>query len=189
MTVTVEQQWAWKSGARTPRNVTAEDVVREKEEMEDFLGHLATAEEAAAIVLRDPRKYAAHRAFAPATERDALRHAVEEGVRKAWSAVIQVDVRITEVPNKATGEIDIEVKRVEAPEVRWFHAVPPRVGDTARVYDSLPNIATDPDKEAALSEELAKQARSFAAKVASVTTELARLHRLRRDGGKVNEEK
>jgi hypothetical protein len=182
-TITVEQQWAFKSGARVPGGVHAEDVVREKEQMEDHLGRLATTEEAAEMVLRWPTKYKAHRAFAPATEKEALHEAVVRGVRSAWSSVIQVDVEITEVTNRISGDIEIATRRVDAPEVRWFHAVPARVGDTQRVYDSLPNIAADADKEAALSEDLATQARNFSAKVASVTGELARLHKLRSTAG------
>ena len=178
------QQWAWKSGARTPVGVSAEDVVREKEQMEDHLGRLATAEEAAEMVLRWPTKYRTHRAFAPNTAEKALRNAVVEGVRTAWRSVIQIDIEIREVASKITGDIEIETRRVEAAEVRWYHAVPASVGDKRRVYDSLANIATDADKEAALSEDLAAQARAFAAKVVTVTSELAKLHKLRRDGGK-----
>jgi len=178
-TVSVAQAWAFSKGARVPQGVTADDVVREKEQIEQHLGRLATAEEAAAIVLREPRKYAAHRAFAPRTEREALTWAMEKGVRDAWRSIIRVDVQVTENTTD-TGKVEVISKRIPGQvEIRHFHAVPPRVGDTSRVYDSLESIAADPDKEAVLSEDLATAARTLSSKVATVTAELARLHRLR----------
>jgi len=148
--------YQFKSGAHIPKGVTPQGVMEERDRIEHDYGK-ATIDNSVEAVLAHPEKYPNLRAFAPETEREAMRQAIARGIGYAFRS--------------------LTVKRVtpegkpESRQIRVLHSIKDEDGELT--YKPLEVIRDSPKDCKYLIGQLQKDADDYAAKMRDVLAEIA----------------
>jgi hypothetical protein len=148
--------YQFKSSARIPKGVTPEGIMAERDRIEHDYGK-ATIGNSVEAVLADPGKYPNLRAFAPATQREAMRQAIEQGIRYAYRMVTVQ--RVT------------PAGKTEARQIRVIHSVRDDEGELT--YKPIQVIRQSPGEVKYLIAQLQKDADDYANKMRDVLAEIA----------------
>lgn len=141
----------FRTAARVPHGVTAEQVVAELDDIARRFGR-RSVDAAVKAVLSEPDRYPALRAFGPEDAETAFRDAIREGVEYAARVVVKVD--------------EAEPER----EVRLLHIV--HDSDEA-VWATLPEIAKSEPMQRELVRRLQRDAETFTRRMQDILAELA----------------
>jgi hypothetical protein len=148
--------YQFKSGAHIPKGVTPEGVMAERDRIEHDYGK-ATIDNSAEAVMAHPEKYPNLRAFGPGSEKEAMRRAIEQGIKYAYRAVTVQRVSPSGKP--------------EARQIRVIHSI--RDDDGELSYKPIQVIRQSPDECKYLIGQLQKDADNYANKMRDVLAEIA----------------
>lgn len=153
-------QYEFKKGAIIPVGVSADGIMAERELIVRRFG-AATLTNSRLAVQTDPASFPNILAFCPATTERAIEMAIESCIRKAYGSI--VTVRVTQATAKS------EPRRIE---VRALHSV--KKGPN-RVFETLVNIAQDPELKNQLLKQLEHDAAAVYDKQMQIIAELKEL--------------